>query len=134
MGQQEGLDAPEVRDKSLSENGHHLCLATLRLDGLVSLGANIREGYIETKPVRSDSTRLFINAQCQPNGYIEVEVLDSWNNVWDGYSRQDCRRFTGDSVHHQVRWADRDTVDEIKRSAKLRIHLKNAELYGFQFE
>ena len=134
MGQEEGLDAPEVRDRSLSQNGHHLCLATLRLDGLVSLGATIREGYVETKPFRSDGARLFINAQCRPGGYVEVEVMDHWNNVSAGYSRDECHRFTGDSVRHRVRWASRDTVDEAALGAKLRVHLKNAELYGFQFE
>ena len=134
FGQTEGLDVPEAHDPRLSQYGHHLCLATLRLDGLVSLGANIREGYVETKPVHSDSTRLFINAQCQPNGYVQVEVIDSWNNVWEGYSREDCRTFSGDSVHHEVTWADRAAVDEVRASVKLRIHLKNAELYGFQFE
>ena len=32
-GQAAGLDLPEVHDQELSRNGHHLCLATLRLDG-----------------------------------------------------------------------------------------------------
>ena len=36
-GQQAGIDLPEVHDPALSENGHHLCLATLRLDGWVAL-------------------------------------------------------------------------------------------------
>ena len=73
-GQLEGLDLPEVHDQTLSENGHHLCLATLRLDGWVSLNATVREGTVETKPIFSTAPRLLINARCEPGGYVEVEV------------------------------------------------------------
>ena len=135
-GKEEGLDVPEAHDPSLSQDGHHLCLATLRLDGYVSLGATVREGYVETKPVASAAPHLFINGRCDQNGYIKVEMMDSWNNVWEGYSQEDCQTFTGDSIHHHVQWADRDTVNEIPdigRGVKLRFYLRNAELYGFQF-
>ena len=132
-GQGEGLDAPEIRDPSLSANGHHLCLATMRLDGYVSLGATLREGYVDTKPVFSTGAHLFINGACGPNGYIEVEVMDAWNNVWEGYSREDCVTFTGDSVRNQIRWSGTDSINNIIGSVKLRFYLRNAELYGFQF-
>ena len=60
-------------------------------------------------------------------------MMDSWNNVWNGYSGENCRAFTGDSVHHQIAWSKRDTVSEIPGSVKLRFYRRNAELYGFQF-
>ena len=129
----DGIDVPEARDRSLSQNGHHLGLATLRLDGYVSLDATVREGWVETKPLFSTGRRLYINGRCRPDGYIKVEMMDSWNNVWDGYSGENCRAFTGDSVHHQIAWSERDTVTEIPGSVKLRFYLRNAELYGFQF-
>jgi hypothetical protein len=133
FGQQENLDVPEVRDRTLSRDGHYLCLATLRLDGYVSLDATVREGWIETKPVFSTGAYLFINGRCDPNGYVKVEVMDTWNNTWEEYSREKCEAFTGDSVHHKVRWSGRETVNEIPGSVKLRFHLRNAQLYGFQF-
>ena len=103
FGQNEGLDVPEAQDPSLASNGHCLCLATLRLDGCVSLDATIREGYVETNPVFSTGTRLFINGRGATGGYVDVEVMDAWNNVWDGYSRKECETFAGDSVRRQVR-------------------------------
>ena len=66
IGSGQGLDVPEVHDPSIAANGHHLCLATLRYDGYVSLDATVREGYVETKPVKPTAGQLFINARCEP--------------------------------------------------------------------
>ena len=56
-------DVPEAHDPRFSENGHHLCLATMRLDGYVSLDATVREGWVETKPIHSTGSHLFINGR-----------------------------------------------------------------------
>ena len=133
VGAKEGLDVPEAKDPTLGRDGHHLCLATLRLDGYVSLDATVREGWVETKPLFSTGANLYINGVCEPNGYIQVEVMDGWNNVWSDYSREKCETFTGDSVRHHVRWAGRESVNLIPGAVKLRFHLKNASLYSFQF-
>ena len=132
-GRAEGLDVPEALDPSLARDGHHLCLATLRLDGYVSLDATVREGWIETKPVFSTGAHLFINGRCREAGFIEVEIMDGWNNVWEEFSREKCETFTGDAVSHQVNWSGRGMVTEAPGAVKLRFHLRNAELYGCQF-
>ena len=132
-GPGEGLTVAEALDPNLARDGHHLCLATMRLDGYVSLDATVREGWIESKPVFSTGSYLIINGRCGPNGYIEVEIMDGWNNVWEEHSRDRCERFTGDAVRHPVKWSGRETVNEIPGSVKLKFYLRNAELYGFQF-
>ena len=132
-GAQQGLDVPEALDPNLAHDGHHLCLATMRLDGYVSLDATVRDGWVETKPVFSTAPKLYINGKCNGDGYIRVEIMDNWNNVWSGYGRDDCEEFKGDSVRHHVKWSEHDRVNEIPGSVKLRVHLRNAELYGFQF-
>ena len=126
-------DVEEARNPDISRDGHHLCLATMRLDGYVSLDATVREGWIETKPIYSTRSRLFINGRCQNKGYIKVEVMDTWNNVWDEYGRDKCETFTGDAVSHRVKWSGHETVSEVPGPVKLRFHLRNAELYSFQF-
>ncbi len=133
LAEQQGLDLPEAHDPELVKNGHTLNLATLRRDGYVSFDAGIRNGYVETKPMFSAAPRLFINGKCAEDGYIAVEIMDGWGNVWDGYGRDDCRPFSGDDVNHQVSWSDGGEVNKIPGSIKLRFHLRNAELYGFQF-
>jgi len=133
-GVAEGIDLPETRDLSLAQNGHHLCLATMRLDGYVSLDATEREGWIETKPMFSTGAELLINGKCNKDGYIAVEILDNWGSKVQGYSRQNNELFTGDSVRHRVTWSGSSPVNEIPGSIKLRFHLRHAELYGFRFE
>ena len=123
-------DVPETRDPSLVQ--HHLGLAKIRLDGWVSLDAFVREGYVETKPVWSAGAKLIINGKCNSGGHIMVEVMDNWDNVWDGFSRKECDVFTGDAVNHVVSWQGRTDVNSIPGIVKLRFHLKNAELYSFR--
>ena len=132
-GRAEGLDLPETRDPSLAQNGHHLCLATLRLDGYVSLDATVREGWVETKPLFSTGAHLYINGRCNRDGFVEVEIMDGWNNVWEEFSRKDCRTFTGDRVRHRMEWSGGSRVNEVPGPVKLRFYLRSAELYGFQF-
>ena len=133
-GRAAGLDHPEVRDRELSRDGHHLCLATLRLDGWVSLTAGVYTGIVETKPVFSMAPFLSINACCRPGGFVEVEVTDTAGQPFDGYDREACVRCTGDAVRHRVRWAGRDAVNVEPRGIKLRFHLRDADLFGFRFE
>lgn len=133
FGQEEGLDAPEVKDPTHAQNGHHLCLATLRRDGWVSLDATLREGYIETKPMFSPGAHLYINACCAKDGFIDVEIMDNWDNVWKGFGRKDCRTFRADCVHEKISWNGGDAVNMIPGIVKLKFYLKNAELYSFQF-
>jgi hypothetical protein len=132
-GKRQGLEVPEAQDPSISQNGHHLGLATLRLDGWISLEAGIREGWMETKPVSSKGAHLYINGRCGNGGYIEVEVTDHWNNVWKRFSREECDTFTGDSVHHKMSWSGQDKIGVIPFAVKLHFYLRNAELYSFQF-
>jgi hypothetical protein len=132
FGGPEGLDVPEAHDPSFAQNGHHLCLATLRLNGWVSLDATVREGYVETKPVFSSGSTLFVNARCEPNGYLAVEVMDNWNNVWEGFRREQCDVFRGDAVAHPVSWQGKTAINTIPGIVKLRFHLRYSELYGFR--
>ncbi len=133
FAEKQRLDLPEARVPELVMNVHTLNLATLRRDGYVSFDAGIRDGYVETKPMFSASPGLFINGKCAQDGHIAVEVIDSWSNVWEGYSKGDCQPFSGDEVHHRVTSSGGDAVNNIPGSIKLRFHLRNAELYGFQF-
>ena len=132
-GGAEGLNLPEALNPSLAQNGHHLCLATLRRDGYVSLDATVRNGRVGTKPLFSTGTHLYINGRCHRDGFIEVEIMDGWNNVWEKHSRQNCETFTGDRVRHRVDWPGGNRVNELPGAVKLWFYLRNAELYGFQF-
>ena len=145
-GPREGLDHPEVNDPSLVRFG--LGLARLRKDGFVSFDAGaVREGLLVTRPFLSDGENLIINAKCGSGGYVQVEVVDHYDEIIPGRNREECDVFTGDSVAHKVSWQGDETIPVVhpefggdtvypwKKQVpfrKLRFFMKNAELYSFR--
>ncbi|HCN06665.1 MAG TPA: hypothetical protein DIT01_01950 [Lentisphaeria bacterium] len=145
-GPREGMDHPEVHDRNLTQFG--LGLARLRKDGFVSVSSGaLREGLLVTRPFLSTGTSLVINGRCGKDGYILAEVLDHFDELMPGRSRQACDVFTGDSVSHKVTWQGEselpaarpefggDTVFPWKKTTpyrKLRFFLRNAELFSFR--
>jgi len=80
MCPEENLDEPEARDPNAAMRdgyklGHQRDCANMALPR--SMAARQRPGFVLTKPFRTTSDRLVINAKCRPGGSIQVEVLDS---------------------------------------------------------
>ena len=108
-----------------------ICLGKLRLDGFVSMDAGDETGTLVTKPFRCDGGRLSINATAQ-GGMVGVAVLDEEGVQYQGYSRQECALFDGDSVRHNVTWRDKGSLEELKgREIRLKFYLRDASLYSF---
>ena len=141
-GAREGLTAPEATDMSQVE--YALGLAKLRLDGFVSLDAGpARRGILVTRPLISGGTELVVNARCKEGGSIAAEIVDVHDEVFPGFSREECDAFSGDSVRHTVSWQGRTELPavptgraaypdpEMLRFRKIRFYMENAELYSF---
>ncbi len=110
--------------KDVPANG--VGLATLRLDGYVSLDAGPRGGTMTTKPFTFEGTQLIVNARAL--GHMTVEVLDAAGQPIQGVSRVSI---AGDSVRHLVAW---DGLGQLAgQPIRLRFYLWNAELYAFGF-
>lgn len=107
-------------------------LATLRLDGFCSMRARNKEGWLISRREVFRTPQVIINAAVRRGGYVTAELLDRWNRVIPGFSRQECVPFTGDSVRHvltwRTRWFSPELVDADK---KIRFFLKNADLYSY---
>lgn len=131
VGKAQGLATPEA-DYALSQLNDGLGLAVLRAGGFVSLDAGLREGIVCTRSFFSTGERLFINARCGENGYIETEVLDAFEQPWAGFTRAECDRFAGDAVDHAVTWQGRPAINGIVGYTRLRFHMRHAELYSFR--
>ncbi len=114
--------------------GGGIGLAKLRLDGWVSLDAGNEPGTLTTKPLKFEGDELVINANAQ-DGWVGVEILSrTGQRALPGFSLADCRRFTGDSVRHTVKWEDGADLSRWQgRPVRLRFHLQNARLYSFVF-
>ena len=108
-----------------------ICLAKLRLDGFVSVDAGDETGTLVTKPFLCEGGNLSINAAAR-GGMVGVAVLDEAGIQYQGYSRQECALFDGDSIGHKVTWRDKQSLEELKGKAiRLKFYLRDASLYAF---
>ncbi len=109
-------------------------LATLRLDGFVSIDAEEKEGELTTKLLTFQGNRLNINAQAK-EGSVMVEILKENGRTVKGFDLSDCDKFSGDSVRHTVTWKGNADVSSLQgMPVKLRFYLKKAKLYSFHFQ
>jgi hypothetical protein len=107
-----------------------VCLATLRLDGFVSLDAGKRGGHVLTKPLKLAGSKLFLNLDA-PEGHARVEILDEQGKPIAGFAGEDAAEVTGDGVRLPVQWrAGQDIGVLAGRIVQLKIHLQNAGLYA----
>ena len=115
-------------------------LSKLRLDGFVSLEADMEEGVLTTKPFKFKGDRLEINADAE-GGELAVEILE-YRNMYrsidvtpiDGFTRAECVTFKGNNVRHTMAWTGGSDLASLKgQTIKLKFHLRNAKLYSFQF-
>jgi len=105
-------------------------LATLRLDGFVSINAE-KQGTMTTKPFVFIGDTLEVNANAA-GGSIQVEALDPEGKVIEGFAKKDCTPITTDSVRHVLKWKGSSDCHLIQaRPIKLRFYLKKAKLYSF---
>ena len=111
--------------------GGVVCLATLRLDGFVSMDAG--EGRLTTKTLTMAGDRLVVNADAGL-GSIAVEILDGEGQPVPGYSREEAELIDSDDLRHTVGWKGSSDVAALKgRPIALRFHMDRAKLYSFVF-
>lgn len=109
-------------------------LATLRLDGFASLGANDDPGEFTTKPMQIVGDRLEINASCREGGSIRVELLSANGKPIPGFTLADCDPFEDDSIRHAVTWQGKSGLPVgLSDPISLKVELAAAEMFGFQF-
>ncbi len=106
-------------------------LATMRLDGFVSRDASPLGGHLVTRPLLFEGHELHLNVKADW-GVCQVELLDADGEVIPGYSKEDCRPISDDSVDAVVRWGDGTGLRQrAGRPTRLKFHLQNAQLYAF---
>lgn len=107
-------------------------LATLRLDGFVSVNAGDEQGTLTTKRLVFLGDSLEVNANAA-EGSLTVEALDAEGMVIEGFGVADCTPITTDSVRHVLQWRDNPDCHLLQgRPIRLRFHLKNAKLFAFE--
>ena len=112
-----------------------ICLATLRLDGFVSLTAGDKAGQVITKPLVASGDQLLLNVDVSDDGEATVEVLDEDMQTIDGFELSSSVPLRGRSIEQTVRWTTNADWSQLAGSkVRLRIRLHNADLYAFWTE
>ncbi len=108
-------------------------LLWIRAEGFVSLDAGLRESAVCTKPFFSTGARLIVNGRCGPGGYIAAAVMDIFEEPWEGFGREQCIPFVGDSVNHAFAWRGKGgEINAIPGYIRICFCLKNAQLFSFR--
>ncbi|MFC1453185.1 hypothetical protein ACFLSJ_07590 [Verrucomicrobiota bacterium] len=105
-----------------------------RLDGFVSLDAGPEGGELVTPPLVFSGSRLKLNIDCGAMGEAWVELLDEEGNALPGYTLQDSVPIDRNGVAQEAWWRNGPDVRPLAgRPVRLRIKMRSAKLYAFQF-
>ena len=111
---------------------HRIGLAMLRPDGFVSMNAGEKPGTLITRPLTTEGTRLFVNAEVAEGGYIKAELRDASGKAVGPYVVDKCTPVTGNTLKAQVTWAGGRTVQRpAGKSLRVVFRMKKAKLYSF---
>jgi hypothetical protein len=109
-------------------------LAVQRLDGFVSVDANEAGGELTTPPITFQGRKLTLNLDTSALGSAAVEVTGGDGATLPGFELRNCEPIIGNDVAHEVKWrADPDLGALQGRPVRLRIRMRSAKLYAFQF-
>lgn len=110
-------------------------LAQLRRDGFVSLDASQKGGHVLTKPILVFGDTLQLNVAVSQGGFAKVAVIGKDGKPVRGFGLADCVPLKGDGIEQAVNWRSKADLGTLTgRPVQLRIELKKASLYSFQFE
>jgi hypothetical protein len=107
---------------------------TLRTDGFASLHAPYQGGEVLTKPLIFAGKQLVINFATSAAGAIRIEIQNDQGEAHPGYTLADAQDIIGDDIARRVSWQGTGTVEALAgKTIRLRIHMKDADLYSIQF-
>ena len=130
QGREENLS--NERPKPIRDWPQATGLATIRLDGFVSLDA-IEEGVVVTKPFKWDGTNMAVNADAS-SGYIKAEVCTPQDKPISGYRQEESRSLTEDGLGQNLSWKNKIDMSELKdRQIKLRLLLQKSSLFSISW-
>jgi hypothetical protein len=116
----------------------------LRVDGFASLSAPYAGGEMVSVPLRFQGGELEINYATGAAGHVRVELQDASAEALgaaiEGYALKDADPLIGDEIERVVSWGThsdargkRDVSALAGRAVRVRIQLKDADVYSFRF-
>ena len=102
-----------------------------RMWAVINFGGHEAPAWFTTPPTDLGGKMLYLNALTRGNGKVMAELLDEQRKPIPGYSREECKPFTGDQKCAAITWATQSKAPT--RKAMLRIILEDAFVYGFDW-
>ena len=113
----------------------HICMASLRKDGFVSVEAP-GKGTLLTRPIECPGGKLHVNGCTGTSGSIRVSLRRGDGDMdglpLSGWDQADSAAVSGDVLDEVVGWGNRDDLGDLKgRAVRLEFSLEQAELFSF---
>jgi len=124
---------PEIsiyRPEGYNVNHSKMVRYTVRLDGFYSWHADYSGGTVLTKPVTFEGSALDINYATSALGHIRIVICDEAGEPIEGY---DSDLMWGDMVTRNVDF-EKPLSELSGKTVRLKIELKDADLYSFKFD
>ena len=112
----------------------HLRRYSMRLDGFSSIRSGYSGGMVTTKPFKFRGSELFVNYSTSAAGSIQLEVLDVDRNSLPGFELKDCQVIIGNEISRKVNWDEKSLKELEGQTIRLRIQMKDADLFSLKFE
>ena len=132
---QTGADEMSVYvNQNYAQPTAHLRRYSLRLDGFTSISAPYAGGEVLTKPFTFTGKELEINYSTSAAGEIRFEIQDEKGNTIPGFTLDDSDMIVGNEITRIVSWkGNRDLQKLALKAIRLRIYMKDADLYSIRF-
>lgn len=112
----------------------HIRRYSIRMDGFASVNAPYNGGEFVSKQLIFAGERLTLNYSTSAAGSVRVELQDSSLQPIRGFALDDCPEIIGDEIERTVSWSVGSDVSPLEGTpVRLRIVLKDADLYSFRF-
>jgi hypothetical protein len=112
----------------------HLRRYSLRTDGFASLHCSYAGGHAVTKLLVFSGKELSLNFSTSAAGGLKIGLEDEAGKPFPGFSIEDCVMQIGNEIDRRVSWKSGADVSSLAgKSVRLRISMKDADLFSFQF-
>ncbi len=125
---------PETRAEWMSRDLGGLYCTRQRVDGFVSMNAGNTPAVLATQPFTFKGGRLHLNVHTDGVGSVKAALLDAEGKELPGFETSACEAINADAIDYEVRWTGGTDVSSLQgRPVRLRLTLRHARLYAFQF-
>ena len=112
----------------------HIKLYTLRTDGFSSLSGSYEIGEMITKPFIFFGSQLEINFATSAAGFIKFELQDLEGHALTGFQLKEATEVIGNEIKRIVQWSSGKELSDLSgKPVRMRIQMKDADLYSFRF-